>query len=94
MLRQGYYWLNMQKDAVEYVRVCDSCQRHAPTQRLPTTELTSLISPWSFEQWGIDILGPFSKATLQQKFLFVVMDYFTKWVEAEAQRAQHERLSA
>ena len=25
VLRRGYYWPNMQKDAVEYVRACDSC---------------------------------------------------------------------
>ena len=73
----------MQKDAVEYVRACDSYQRHAPTQRLLATELAPLISPWPFEQWRIDILGSFLKVTLQQKFFFVTMDYFTKWVEAE-----------
>ena len=73
----------MQNDVVEYMRACDSCQRHAPTKHLPTIELTILISPWPFEWWGIDILGPFPKATLQQKFLFVAIDYFTKWVKAE-----------
>ena len=32
----------------------------------------------------MDILGPFSKATGQCKFLLVAVDYFTKWVEVEA----------
>jgi len=32
----------------------------------------------------MDILGPFPKATGQRKFLLVDVDYFTKWVEAEA----------
>jgi len=32
----------------------------------------------------MDILGPFPKATGQRKYLFVVADYFTKWIEAEA----------
>ncbi|KAL0457062.1 UNVERIFIED_CONTAM: Gag-Pol polyprotein [Sesamum latifolium] len=31
----------------------------------------------------MDIVGPFSLATGQRKFLLVVIDYFTKWVEAE-----------
>jgi len=32
----------------------------------------------------MDILGPFPKATRQRKFIFVAVDYFTKWVEAWA----------
>ncbi|XP_042456410.1 uncharacterized protein LOC122040975 [Zingiber officinale] len=36
-----------------------------------------------FDQWGIDIVGPFPMATGQRKFLLVAVDYFFKWVEAE-----------
>ena len=43
-----------------------------------------MSSPWPFAQWGLDILGPFPKATGNRKFLLVDTDYFTKWVEAEA----------
>jgi len=32
----------------------------------------------------MNILGPFPKATDQCKYLFVAVDYFTNWVEAEA----------
>ncbi|KAK3026311.1 hypothetical protein RJ639_040999 [Escallonia herrerae] len=34
--------------------------------------------------WGMDILGPFPPAMAQRKFVIVAIDYFTKWVEAEA----------
>ncbi|KAL2230406.1 UNVERIFIED_CONTAM: Gag-Pol polyprotein [Sesamum indicum] len=37
-----------------------------------------------FDQWGIDILGPFPPARAQKKFLIVAVEYFSKWVEAEA----------
>ena len=40
--------------------------------------------PWPFSQWGLDIMGPFQTAVRQLKFLVVGIDYFTKWVEAEA----------
>ena len=39
--------------------------------------------PWSFTQWGLDIMGPFLTAIKQLKFLVVGIEYFTKWVEAE-----------
>ena len=42
-----------------------------------------MMAPWPFTQWGLDIMGPFSTALRQLKFLVVGIDYFTKWVEAE-----------
>ena len=41
-------------------------------------------SPWPFAQWGLDILGPFPRATGNHQFVLVAVDYFTKWVEVEA----------
>ena len=32
----------------------------------------------------MDLLGPFVVGTNQNKYLIVVIDYFTKWIEAEA----------
>ena len=43
-----------------------------------------MMSPWPFTQWGLNIMGPFPTVARQLKFLVVVIDYFTKWVEAEA----------
>ena len=34
-ITQGYWWPNMQKEAQEYVKKCDQCQRF-PTQYTPT----------------------------------------------------------
>ena len=37
---------------------------------------------WSFSMWGIDVIGPITLKTLNgHRFIFVVIDYFTKWVE-------------
>ena len=43
-----------------------------------------MTTPWSFAQWGLDIMGLFPIVVRQLKFLIVDIDYFTKWVEAEA----------
>ena len=42
-----------------------------------------MTTPWSFAQWGLDIIGPFPKATGNKRYLLVGTDYFTKWVKAE-----------
>ena len=46
--------------------------------------MTLIVSPLLFATWGVDILGPFSRATRQRKYLFVAVYYFTKWIKAEA----------
>ena len=43
-----------------------------------------MVAPWPFAQWRLDIMGPFLTAIQQLKFLVVSIDYFTKWVRAEA----------
>ena len=82
-LRQGYYWPTMLKDTTELVRKCKACQEHAKISHLPYEPLTSIMSPWPFQQWGLDILGPLPIGRGQCKFIIVAMDYLTKWVEAE-----------
>ena len=59
---QGYWWPNMQKEAQEYVKKCDQCQRFAPNIHQPGRVLDPLSSPWPFAQWGLDIVRPFPKA--------------------------------
>ena len=73
----------MQKEAQEYVKKYDQCQRFTPNIHQPGGVLNPLFSPWSFPQWGLDIVGPFPKAVGNNKYLLVCTNYFTKWVEAE-----------
>ncbi|RDX79463.1 Retrovirus-related Pol polyprotein from transposon 17.6, partial [Mucuna pruriens] len=74
-------------DCMDYVKKCDTCQRFANTHLAPAERMHAIASPWPFNKWGIDILGPFPLAPGQVKFLMVAIDYFTKWVEAEPMAA-------
>ena len=47
-------------------------------------DLISILSPWPFAQWEIDIVKPLPTAPTQKKLLLVATDYFSKWIEAEA----------
>ena len=82
-ITQGYWWLGMQKEAQEYVKKCDQCQRFAPNIHQPGGVLNPFSSPWPFAQWGLDIVGHFSKEIGNKRYLLVSTDYFTKWVKAE-----------
>ena len=82
-ITQGCQWLNMQKEAHEYVMKYDQCQRFALNIHQQGRNLNPLTNPWPFAQWGLDIVRPFSKATGNKRYLLVGINYFIKWVEAE-----------
>ena len=44
-ITQGYWWPNMQREALEYVKKCDQCQRFAPSIHQPRGILNLLSSP-------------------------------------------------
>ena len=82
-LTQGYWWPGMQKEAQEYVKKCDQCQRFAPNIHQPGGVLNPLSNPWPFAWWALDIVGPFPKAAGNKRYLLVSTDYFTKWVKTK-----------
>lgn len=73
----------MQKEAQEYLKKYDQCQRYTPNIHQTGGVLNPLSSPWPFSQWCLDIVGPFPKVAGNRRWLLVSTDYFTKWVEVE-----------
>ena len=83
IMRQGYYWTTMEADCVARVRKCHQCQVHGDLKHMPPIPLHTMISPWPFSTWEIDIIGKIHPiASNGHEFILVVIDYFTKWVEA------------
>ncbi|XP_042404598.1 uncharacterized protein LOC121994723 [Zingiber officinale] len=83
ILLAGYFWPTLQEDATQIVANCLSCQKYHHLSHRPTKEMKASTMSCSFDQWGMDIVGHFPMAIGQRKFLLVVVDYFSKWVEAE-----------
>ena len=59
LIRAGYYWPTMQKDAQTYVKTCDKCQEFNNVIRQSTEKLTPITTPWPLAQLGLDIIGSF-----------------------------------
>src|SRR5690606_23846328 len=70
-------------DCEDYVRHCDMCQRHVKTIHCPTEKLCTLIAPYPFLQWAMDIIG-LMPSLRQRRLILVLTDYLTKWIEAES----------
>ncbi|XP_075076809.1 uncharacterized protein LOC142163425 [Nicotiana tabacum] len=72
----------MEEEAENFVANCDKCQRYGNNMHRPTELIHLVIAPWPFLKWGMDIVGPIPQAKGKVKFLLVLTNYFTKWVEA------------
>ena len=57
ILKAGYYWPTLFKDAHAHVRKCDTCQRSDGRQAKAARPLKPVIISKPFEKWGIDIIG-------------------------------------
>ena len=75
ILRVGYYWPTLFKDAHAYVRKCDTFQRISGRQAKTVGPLQPVIFSEQFEQWGIDIIGEINpNSSLQHKYILIATD--------------------
>ncbi|XP_058185662.1 uncharacterized protein LOC131302886 [Rhododendron vialii] len=73
--RHGYYWPNIRADCIRYAKGCPQCQKHGPIQRIPAHQLQSIIKPWPFRGWAIDMIGEIHPASsLQHQFVASVFN--------------------
>ena len=83
IMMAGYYWMTLENDCINYVRKCHKCRIYANKIHVPPTSLNVMVSLWPFSMWGMDVIEPITpKALNGHRFIFVVIDYFTKWVKA------------
>ena len=83
-LRKRGYWVGMRRDVQEWCRVCEVCAvkkgpPHAPQAPL---QLMSVGAP--MERVAVDVAGPFPVSSSGNRFIIVIIDYFSKWPEAFA----------
>ena len=57
-LTQGYFWPYMSRDAKQYARRCDKCQKYSPVVRQPTEELNPIVGPWLIRKKGHEYCRP------------------------------------
>jgi hypothetical protein len=83
--RAGLYWLTTVEDCIRYQKGCDACQKFGNIQLAPVSPLHPIVKPWSFRGWGLDfIMEVHPSSSKGHRFVLVVMDYFTKWMEVVA----------
>jgi len=81
-LKRDFYWPRMYSRVDQYVKTCEACQRRGKPQRNEQLHSISVKEP--FELIGIDCVGPLPETTSKNKYIIVMTEYLTKWVEAQA----------
>ncbi|XP_037467261.1 uncharacterized protein LOC119339234 [Triticum dicoccoides] len=81
--RHVFFWPTALDDAKELVWKCKGCQKFSTKQHQPPSALKTIPITWSFVVWGLDMVGLFKTACGGMTHLLVVVDKFSKWIEAK-----------
>ena len=81
-LRRSYIWYGVTSDVKRYVKSCVICSRNKKANRKAKGHLNSFHSGYPMERIHMDILGPFPKSNKGNQYILMVIDQFTKWLEA------------
>ena len=82
-LKQHFYWHRMKEDVREWIQKCASCgARKSPNHRPAKAPIGSYCAGAPMDRIFTDVLGPFPRSDNGNKLVLLVMDQFSKWVEA------------
>jgi len=61
---------------------CERCGARKVTNHVLRGALTSMASGFPFERIAMDIVGPLTKTVRNYRHNLVIIDYYTRWLEA------------
>ena len=81
MMFRRYYWWNMSQDVLEWLRCCKQCQqaKRGPGGAKGILKQDNSGSP--MQRLGVDLQGPFPETAAGNKYILVVQDYCSRWIE-------------
>jgi hypothetical protein len=81
-LQLYYFWPNMQQDVTDIIKACERCQKRHSTPHLQPSTLTPLPTLSAPNQRvHADLFGPLKTSSNGKKYILVMTDAFTRYVE-------------
>jgi transposase InsO family protein len=84
VLRVGLWWHTLHRDAKNYARACDVCQRYGKPSRQDEMTLAPHMTLQAFEKWAIDFVGPINPPGKHTgaRYIITTTKYLTRWAKA------------
>ena len=80
-LRSHYYWPGMSVDVNVFCRKCSTCAQSKDPPRKSKAPMGTIRASAPFSVMAMDIMGPFPVTSRGFRYILVVGDYFSKWLE-------------
>lgn len=81
-VKQNFHWYKMAEDVKLHVKCCSICNRFKSLNKKPKTSKQKYLVGHPMDRVGIDIIGPLPKSHKNNKYILVIGDHFTRWMEA------------
>ena len=83
-IRERYFWPGLFRLVANYVRQCRDCAMYKPANFNMTPPLISITSARALQLIELDVVGPFPVSDKDNKYIFTIIDTYTRWLEAYA----------
>ena len=81
-IREHYFWRLMGRDCDLYVHSCNKCSQHKNANVRAKAPLVNYQAGNPLDRIHIDILGPFPPSKSGNRYVLMLIDQFTRWLEA------------
>ena len=83
-VRKRFYWPGLNTDVEDWCRQCRTCaESKSPSQKARGHLHPSRVGQ-PMERIALDLFGPLPSTKRGNKYILIVSDYFTRWIEAYA----------
>ena len=76
-----FYWYQMREDIQTYIASCSMCGRNKKTSKKPRAPLSHLPVGAPMDRISTDLFGPLPITPRQNKYVLLLTDLYSKWVE-------------
>ncbi|GFY16178.1 retrovirus-related Pol polyprotein from transposon 412 [Trichonephila clavipes] len=80
-IAKNYYWTGMRKYITDYVKNCPDCIKYKASNQKLFGLLQTPVSAQRFETLAIDLFGPLPESKDGKRWILIIEDCTTKWVE-------------